>query len=197
MDSPPAPARLSWAETRALIGSDLQRLAIHLNQPDSFVHRVYFFLLPGFLALLFHRLSRYAYLRNWRWVARLLALVGLYVTRAEIPPTTSIGPGALISHATCVSLFGTIGARITVTGNAAIGGGMGVQDSGGGPGYPVLGDDVLLAYGSHVLGAVRIGDGVHVGPGTLVTFDVPAGGLVLWDRPRVIRGGAHRTQGTS
>ena len=78
MPTPTAPARLSWAETRALIGSDLQRLATHLNQPDSFVHRVYFFLLPGFLALLFHRLSRYAYLRNWRWIARLLALVGLF-----------------------------------------------------------------------------------------------------------------------
>lgn len=185
-------ARLTWAETRALIGSDLDRVATHLNQSDSFFHRVYFFLLPGFLALFLHRVSRYAYLRGWRGFARLIALVGLYVTRAEIPPTTSIGPGALISHATCVNLFGTIGARVTISGSCAIGGGMGIQDIGGGPGYPVLGDNVVLAYGSHVLGAVNIGDGVHVGPGTLVTFDVPSGGLVLWDRPRVIRGGANR-----
>lgn len=189
-----ASAPLTWAETRALIGSDLDRLAVHLNQGDSFVHRIYFFLLPGFLALFFHRLSRYAYLRGWRGFARLIALLALYVTRAEIPPTTSIGPGALISHATCVNLFGKIGARFTVSGAAAIGGGMGIHDIGGGPGYPVLGDDVILAYGAHVLGAVTIGDGVHVGPGTLVTFDVPAGGLVLWDRPRVIRGGACRRE---
>lgn len=31
-----------------------------------------------------------------------------------------------------------------------------------------------------------------VSSGTPITFDVPAGGLVLWGRPRVIRGGAGR-----
>lgn len=189
----PAPLKdppLRWAQTRALIRSDLARLARHLNRPDSLSHRIYFFMLPGFLVLFLHRLSRHAYLAGWPGLARLLALFGLYITRSEIPPTTSIGPSALISHATGVNLFGRIGARFTVSGAGAIGGGMGVDDIGGGPGYPVLGDDVVLAYGACVLGAVRIGNGAHIGPGTLVTFDVPEGGLVLWDKPRVIRGGA-------
>lgn len=194
MTPPPGKERLSWTETRVLIRSDLRRLALHLNQPDSLSHRIYFFMLPGFLVLFLHRLSRYAYLRGWPGAARMLALLGLYLTRSEIPPTTSIGPSALISHATGVNLFGRIGARLTVSGAGAIGGGMGIEDIGGGPGYPVLGDDVVLAYGACVLGPVRIGNGVHVGPGALVTFDVPEGGLVLWDKPRVIRGGASHRQ---
>lgn len=182
------PGRLSWAQTRALISSDLDRLAVHLNQPTSWRHRIYFFMLPGFLVLFLHRIARYAYLRHWIVTARLIAIIAIYVTRSEIPPTASLGPAALISHATSVNIFGRIGARVTISGNVAVGGGMGTTDIGGGPGYPVIGDDVTLAYGACVLGPVCIGDGVRVGPGALVTSDVPAGSMVLWDRPRIVRG---------
>ena len=186
---------ISWSQTRALIRSDLNRVAQHLKQPDSFWHRMYFILMPGFQALFLHRISRYLYLRGWVAAARGLSLLALYLTRAEIPPTTSIGPAALIAHPTCVNVFGKLGARLTINGAGAFGGGFGATDIGGGPGYPVVGDDVVLAYGAHVLGPVRIGNGVHVGPGALVTFDVPDHGLVLWDRPRVIQGGATQQQG--
>ncbi len=189
--------RISLARTFALIDSDLVRLADHLQVTDTLGQRLYFFLVPGFLVLFLHRVSRYAYLRGWRKTARLIALLGLYLTHSEIPPTTSIGPSALISHATGVNLFGRIGARFTVSGAGAIGGGMGIEDIGGGPGYPVLGDDVVLAYGACVLGPVRVGDGAHIGPGALVTFDIPERGLVLWDKPRVIRGGASRPEATT
>jgi len=183
--------RQTWAQTRALIRSDFDRVADHLQQ-HSFAYRAYFFFLPGFQALFWYRLSRYLYLRGWRHAARLISLFSLYLTRAEVPPTTSIGPSALIAHATCVHVFGKIGARVTISGSGGFGGGFGVTDIGGGPGYPVVGDDVELAYGAQVLGSVRIGHGAHVGPGALVTFDVADGALVLWDRPRVIAGGASR-----
>ena len=186
---PALPEPLSWAETRTLIRSDLDRLARHLNA-SSFTHRVYFFLLPGMQALFWHRLSRYLLLRRWAKTARFLSLFALYLTRAEVPPTTSIGPSALIAHATGVHLFGRIGARFTIQGEGGLGGGFGVEDIGGGPGYPVVGDDVVLAFGAKVLGAVQVGDGVHVGPCALVTSDVPAGALVMWPKPRVILGGA-------
>ncbi len=186
------PAPLSWKETRALIHSDFTRLARHLGKSESMSHKAYYFLLPGFQALLYYRLSRYFYLRGWVGVSRIVSLIGQYVTRAEISPTAWIGPSAMIAHPTGVSIMGHIGARLTVYGASAIGGGMGVKDIGGGPGYPVIGDDLLLAYGARILGAVRIGNGVHVGPGALVTFDISDESLVLWDRPRVLRGGAKK-----
>lgn len=55
------------------------------------------------------------------------------------------------------------GARLAVSGDTAICRGMGIEDV-----------------------------GVRVSLGTPITFDVSAGGLVLWGRPRVIRGGAGR-----
>jgi serine O-acetyltransferase len=180
---------LSWKETRALIRSDLDRLARHL-QRDSLAHRAYFALLPGFQALFWHRLARYCLLRGWAGPARLIALGAIYLTRAELPPTSSIGPSALIAHATGVYVFGKVGARVTIQGDGGFGGGFQLEDIGGGPGYAVVGDDVVVAFGARVLGAVRIGHGVHIGPGALVTTDVPDHSLVLWPKPRIIVGGA-------
>jgi serine O-acetyltransferase len=141
-------------------------------------------------ALFWHRISRWLLLNRWTRTARFISLFAIYLTRAELPPTTSIGPAALIPHATGVHLFGRIGARFTMQGEGGCGGGFGTQDIGGGPGYPVVGDDVVLAFGAKVLGPVRVGDGVHVGPCALVTDDLPAGALVMWPKPRVILGGA-------
>ena len=148
---PPPDAPPTWARTRALIRSDHARICRH-NEPDaSLANRVYYFLLPGMQALFWYRLARHAYLHGWTRLARLVSLFAMYLTRAEISPTASIGPSALIAHATGVSLVGRIGARFTVQGAGACGGGFGVEDIGGGPGYPVIGDDVVLAYGAAVL----------------------------------------------
>ncbi len=188
--SPALDRPLSWSETRALIRSDMVRLLEHLESPDQWGHRLYCFFLPGFQALFWHRVTRHLLLKGWRHSARTLSLMAIYLTRAEIPPTTSIGPSALIAHATGVYVFGRIGARVTIRGDGGFGGGFGAEDIGGGPGYPVAGDDVAVAFGARVLGPVRVGDGVNIGPGALVTSDIPAGSLVMWAKPRVIAGGA-------
>ena len=179
-----------WRDTRALIATDLDRIARHMGHAQSAGHRLYYALLPGFQALLWHRISRCLLLNGWKAPARLISLMAIYLTRAELPPTSSIGPSALIAHATAVYVFGQVGARMTIQGDGGFGGGFGDDDIGGGPGYAVAGDDVVLAFGARVLGPVRIGHGVRVGPGALVTFDVPDHALVMWDRPRVIKGGA-------
>ena len=180
----------SWRDTRALIRTDLDRIARHMGHAESTGHRLYYALLPGFQALLWHRISRCLLLNDWKALARIISLMAIYLTRAELPPTSSIGPSALIAHATAVYVFGKVGARLTIQGDGGFGGGFGDDDIGGGPGYAVAGDDVVLAFGARVLGPVRIGHGVRVGPGALVTFDVPDHALVMWDRPRVIKGGA-------
>lgn len=180
----------TWRDTRALIRSDLDRIARHMGHAESRRHRAYYALLPGFQALFWHRIARCLLLRGWAGPSRLISLMAIYLTRAELPPTSSIGPSALIAHATAVYVFGKVGARLTIQGDGGFGGGFGVDDIGGGPGYAVAGDDVTLAFGARVLGPVRIGNGVRVGPGALVTFDVPDYALVMWDRPRVIKGGA-------
>ena len=189
----PAYDPATWRGTRALIRSDFARICTHMGHGGSWVHRLYYALLPGFQALFWYRLSRCCYLKGWTGPARFISLFAIYLTRSELPPTTAIGHSALIAHPTAVYVFGRIGARLTIQGEGGFGGGFGEEDIGGGPGYAVAGDDVTLAFGARVLGPVQIGHGVRVGPGALVTFDVPDHGLVMWDRPRVIQGGARPT----
>jgi len=169
---PPQP----WARTRALMRSDFARLRARIDRP-SLGQRAYCFVQPGHVALWAYRLSHYLYRRGFRNTARLLTTLTLYLTQIDIPPTTVIGEACLLAHPPIV-LSGRIGDRYTLWGDGGCGGGFGSEDVGAGPGLPVIGNDVVMAVRSMVLGPVRIGDGVGIGPGCNVMRDVPAGSTV-------------------
>lgn len=183
------PAR--WSGVKALIASDLARVFGAMGTTGSLGQRLFWFLLPNCQAMWLYRVYRCLYLNGWRNLAWLLYLLSIYVTRAEIPPTTDIGPHCLMGHPTGCRLGGRIGARATILGgDSGTGGGMGEGDVGGGDGLPWVGDDVVLGVGALVLGPVRIGHGVRIGPRAVVTTDLADGALVLWTKARVIEGGA-------
>jgi serine O-acetyltransferase len=184
---------LTFRQTCAYLHADFKRLVDWLGG-GSLAHKMYWCLLPSFQAIFWYRISRWLYVQGWRNTARMVFLFKLYLTRVEIPPTTSIGPGLLIAHAAGVVVYGKLGARVTMYGGGGSGGGVTSGDIGGGPGYPVIGDDVTFGYEASVLGPVRIGDGVHLGPKTLTTSDVEPGGRVYPARS-VIRGPRQQPSG--
>lgn len=178
---------LTWARTRALIASDARRL-FDANGGGSLPQRLFWLLMPSYQALFWHRLAHHCHEHGWRNTARLIFLFNLYLTRVEIAPSTRLGEACLIAHATGVVLYGRIGARATIYGDAKIGGGIDNSvDIGAGPGYPILGDDVTLGYRAVVLGPFRIGHGVRLGPCALVTFDVADGARLKARRSVVMR----------
>lgn len=177
--------RPDWACTRALIASDFARLLSAMDDTGSPLKRLFWTLLPNFQALFWYRLSRWLHVRGWRNIAWLIYLVNSYMTRVEIPPTTRIGAACLIGHATGCVFCGRVGDRFTAWGDAGFGGGLGSEDVGGGPGLPWVGDDVTFGFRAMALGPIRIGDGARIGPGAMVTRDVPAGALVAGPRSRV------------
>ena len=176
----------TWPGAWALIRSDLSRACEHINN-DSLVQRVFSSFLPSYQVLLWHRVARCLYLKGWRRSARLVFLFSLYLTRQEIPPTASIGPGCLLAHASGLVFYGKAGKRLTLYGTCGSGGGLGETDIGGGPGYPVFGDNVEMGQLCAVLGPVRIGNNVRIGPGCIVTKDVPDGAVVVAARCKVMR----------
>jgi serine acetyltransferase len=178
--------RLTWRQTRHLMRSDFVRLATWYGG-GSFSRRLFWFLQPNYQALFLYRTYRYLYLKGWRGAARLVFLWSLYWTGAEISPTTSLGPGCLITHASGVVLFGKIGARFTIFGQGGMGGGLGEEDIGGGPGYPVIGDDVIFGMKALALGPIRIGDRVKVGPTALVSRSVPDDAMILAVESKLVR----------
>jgi serine acetyltransferase len=176
----------SWADTRSLIRSDFERLATWYGG-GSLSKRLFWFIQPNYQALFLYRIYRYLYLKGWRNTARLLFLHSLYVTGIEISPTTSIGPSCLITPAFGVILFGKLGARLSVFGQGGTGGGLDVTDIGGGPGYPIVGDDVVFGIKAVALGPIRIGDRVRIGPGALVMSNVPDDAVVLTLPSKIVK----------
>jgi serine O-acetyltransferase len=177
---------LTWEETRYLIRSDFRRLAEwYGGGPLS--RRVLWFFQPNFQAIFLYRLYRYLYLKGWRGLARIIFLYSLFITGAEISPTTSIGPGCLIAHSLGVILFGKIGAGFSAYGQCGTGGGIEARDVGGGPGYPVVGDDVIFGIKAMALGPIRIGNRTTLGPAAFVNRDMPDGSIALSRPSKIVR----------
>lgn len=168
----------SWGDVWSMFRADLDAWARWLGN-RRLSNLLFWFLLPTLQALLWFRVSRYLYLRGHRKTARLVALINLYVTRIELPPTSSIGEACVIAHAEGVIICGRIGVRAILSGGGGLGGGARQGDVGGGPGLPCVGDDVFFGQGAVVLGAVRIGDGAVLGACSLTFTDVPPGATVI------------------
>ena len=100
------------------------------------------------------------------------------ITGADISPLADLGGGFVLVYPVCTIIVGKAGRNLTMVGHTGLGGGISSTDIGGGPGLPVLGDDVWIDLGAFVLGPVRIGDGVVLKARSLVTSDVPAGSVV-------------------
>ena len=177
---------LTLRETLRRIKTDRQRLQncyLERGVPGRNV-----ILSPSFLCVVLYRVSRFLFVRNCRLMARLVWQINMLLTGADISPMCDLGEGLLIVHTVAVTISGSAGCMFTVEGYGGMGGGLAMDDIGAGPGLPLLGDDVQMARGAMVLGPVRIGNSVRIGPGCTVIRDLPDGCEVLAHEIRV-RGG--------
>lgn len=130
----------------------------------------------GFQAVMLHRLA--ACLKRWRVpiLPPLIARISISSTGVDISPSAEIGPGLRISH----------GVGIVIGGYAKLGGGalvlhqvtLGSPSQGRVTEMPVVGERAFLGAGCKLVGAIRIGDDVTIGPNAVVTQDVPSGSRV-------------------
>jgi serine O-acetyltransferase len=138
---------------------------------------------PGFRALLLHRIAGW---RRQRHVAiRIITAPAMRILWVfvrnhygiELPQQTRVGRRVMIAHQggivvhrnarigdDCVILQGcTIGAVALRNIDVA----------------PVLGNDVRMGAGSVIIGGVRIGDNVRIGPNAVVTKNVASNSVVM------------------
>lgn len=188
---------MTWKRTLEYIEIDFERLVENFGNRGTFPQRLYWRLLPSFQAIFWYRVCRCLYIKGWRQTGMLLSLISQYVTTAEIPPQSSIGPGLFIGHAPCVVLAGRIGKNCSIYGVAGVGGGYGTEDIGGGRGLPVLGDNVTMAHLSMAQGPIRIGNDVKFGPHAHVTRDVPDGAIIIAPGSRIQRTAASSGDSTT
>lgn len=110
------------------------------------------------------------------------------VTGIDIHPGAEIGEGFVIDHGvgTVISgniRSGTVVGETTIIGkNVTILNGvlLGARNVNDGTKYtsrrhPTIGNDVTICGNVQILGAITVGDNVFIGPGCIITQDIPAG----------------------
>jgi serine O-acetyltransferase len=177
--------RLTWRDTRALLAEDRSHLIERLGgQPPP----VWLIAYPPYLCVWLYRVSRLLASRRHRRLARLVRFANVLVTGADIDPAANLGGGFVVLSPPAVSVAGIAGRNLVMGPLTGLGGERSQADIGAGPGLPVLGDDVQLGALSGVLGPARVGSRVRVGPGCVVTRDVPDGARLEAQPPRFLAG---------
>lgn len=102
-------------------------------------------------------------------------------------PPDKIGAGLVVYHNLGAVIRATsIGEDVTISQGVTIGAGGGrntnVPDR-----IPTIGNRVLIATNSIVIGGVSIGDDSVVGAGALITKDVPPGVIVVGNPQRILK----------
>ena len=173
---------MTLAQTRRLIVLDRGRLVQCLRDRGVETGTAFS---PALLCVRLYRYSRWCHVKGWNRAARVLWQLNLFLTGADISPLSDIGEGFLVVHPFAVTVSGKAGKNFTIAGWGGLGGGMSLQDVGAGPGIPLLGDDVCLDRSAMVLGPVRVGNRVRIGPGCTVVRDLPDGAQVVAPEARI------------
>lgn len=140
---------------------------------------------PGVQAVCAYRFGGWLATQSWALrialepLYRLAYLLVQVLWGIELPRRARIGPGLFIAHfgGVVVSERAVIGANCNLSQQITIGvGGKGAR-----AGAPVIGDDVFIAPGARVFGAIRIGDNAAIGANAVVYRDVPDNAVVVLD----------------
>lgn len=104
----------------------------------------------------------------------------------HIDEGAEIGPGLYVGHPGGI-LIGPV--RMGKDCNIAHQVTIGRRADGNGGGVPTIGDRVWIGVGAVLFGGIRIGNGVTIGPCTVVSRNLPDGILVIGNPMRVLRKG--------
>jgi serine O-acetyltransferase len=102
----------------------------------------------------------------------------------NISISTEIGSGFYIGHFSGIIVYPLC--KIGKNCNLSQGVTLGKTNRGKNSGYPMLGDNVYIAPGAKVIGAVRVGNNVAIGANCVVTKDVPDNAVVVGIPGKVI-----------
>lgn len=126
----------------------------------------------GFHALQSHRIAHWLWNQGRAPLALYLQSCVSETFGVDIHPGARIGHGILIDHATSVVIgeTATVGDNVSILHEVTLGG-TGKES---GDRHPKVGEGVLIAAGSKLLGNIRVGEGAKIGAGSVVLTDVEA-----------------------
>jgi serine O-acetyltransferase len=139
---------------------------------------------PGVHAIFWHRVAHRLWKWNLKFIARLISQINRFFTGIEIHPGAQIGKGFFIDHGMGVVIGETaeIGDNVLLYHGVTLGG-VGLEKK---KRHPTLGNNVVIACGAKVLGAITIGDNTRIGANAVVLKDVPPDSTVVGVPGRVV-----------
>lgn len=150
--------------------------------------RTYFEVLltySGLHAIWAHRIAHKCFQWKLRFIARVISQISRFLTGIEIHPGAVIGRRFFIDHGMGVVIGETceIGDNVTLYQGVTLGG----TGHDKGKRHPTIGDNVLIATGAKILGAITIEEYSKIGGGSVVLKDVPANSTVVGIPGRVVK----------
>jgi serine O-acetyltransferase len=144
---------------------------------------------PGLHAVYIHKLARWLWLNNLRWLGRIASQLGRWLTGIEIHPGAKIGGCVFIDHGMGVVIGETaeVGDGCTIYQGVTLGGTSLYR---GTKRHPTLGSGVVVGAGAKVLGGFTVGDGARIGSNAVVVKEVPAGATVVGIPGRIVEDAA-------
>lgn len=149
------------------------------------------FCYPGLHAIWLHRMAHWLWLRNARFVARMVSNFARWATGIEIHPGARLGQRFFIDHGMGVVIGETaeIGDDVTLYQGVTLGGTSWDK----GKRHPTLEDGVVVGAGAKVLGPFVVGAGAKIGSNAVVTKAVPPGATAVGIPGRIILKEADRS----
>jgi len=142
-------------------------------------------LYPGLHAIIIHRLAHCFYMKNFRFLARIISVINRFLTGVEIHPGARIGEGVFIDHGAGVVIGETaeVGNNVTIYQGVTLGG----TGKDKGKRHPTIGNNVVISSGAKVLGPFKVGDNSKIGAGAVVLKEVPANCTVVGVPGRIVK----------
>ena len=138
----------------------------------------------GLHATIHHRIAHRLWKWNLKFLARLVSQTSRFLTGIEIHPGATIGKGFFIDHGMGVVIGETaeIGDNVLLYHGVTLGG-VSLEKK---KRHPTIENNVVIATGAKVLGAITIGENSRVGANAVVLKDVPPNATVVGVPGRVV-----------
>ena len=131
----------------------------------------------GLHAIWGHRISRFLWLNDFKFLARFVSQLVRAFTGIEIHPGARLGKRFFIDHGMGVVIGETaeIGDDVTIYHGVTLGG----TSLNKGKRHPTIDNRVVIGAGAKVLGAITIGEDSRIGANAVVVKSVPANSVVV------------------
>lgn len=144
-----------------------------------------FFCYPGVHALIYHRIAKFFYRHNLKFIARGISQFARRRTGIEIHPGATLGRRIFIDHGMGVVIGETavVGDDCTIYHGVTLGG-TGKET---GKRHPTLGNNVFVGAGAKLLGSFTVGDNSKIAAGAVVLDEIPPNSTAVGIPARVVR----------